>query len=94
MGHIATKEIASTIGSHNTASSLRQTKLVLNVDDLADVVQNLEAVDKLAALLREIEAWDHIGQELILDPEVALVVLVKELEELILEGLCCPALRK
>ena len=51
-------------------------------------------MDELAALLWEVEARDHIGQELILDPKVALVVLIKELEELILEGLRRPALCK
>ena len=84
MGHVAANEIAGTIGCHNTSSSFWQAKLILNVDDLTDVVQNLEAMDKLAALLWEVEARDHIGQELIFDPKVALVVLIKELEELIL----------
>ena len=84
MGHIAANKIAGTIGRHNTSCPLWQAKLILNVDDLTDVVQNLEAVDKLTALLWEVEARDHIGQELIFDPKVALVVLIKELEELIL----------
>ena len=94
MGHVAAKEIASTIGRHNTPSPLRQAELILYVDDLADVVQNLEAVDELTALLWEVEARDYIGQELIFDPKVALIVLIKELEELILEGLRRPALCK
>ena len=84
MGHVAANEIAGTIGRHNTSSSLWQAKLILYVDDLADIVQNLEAVDKLAALLWKVEARDYIGQELIFDPKVTLVVLIKELEELIL----------
>ena len=41
-------------------------------------------MDKLAALLWKVEARDYIGQELIFDPKVTLVVLIKELEELIL----------
>ena len=84
MGHVAANEVAGTIGCHNTSCPLRQAKLILNVDDLTDIVQNLEAMDKLTALLWEIEARDYIGQELIFDPKVALVVLIKELEELIL----------
>lgn len=56
----------------------------MNIHDLADVVEDLEAVNKLAALLRMVEAWNDIRLELILDPEVTLEVQIEELEELLL----------
>ena len=59
--------------------------MILNVDDLTDVVENLEAVDELASMLWVVEAWNNIRMELIFDSEVALEVLIKELEELLLE---------
>ena len=66
----------------------------MNIHDLADVVEDLEAVDKLAALLGMVKARDDIRLELILDPEVTLEVQVKELEELLLQLLSCTALRE
>ena len=57
----------------------------MNIHDLADVVEDLEAVNKLATLLRMVEAWNDICLELILDPEVTLEVQVEELEELLLQ---------
>lgn len=49
-------------------------------------------MDELASMLRVVEAWNHIRMELIFDSEIALEVLIKELEELLLERLRCPAL--
>ena len=66
----------------------------MNIHDLADVVEDLEAVDKLAALLGMVKARDDIRLELILDPEVTLEVQVKELEELLLQLLSCAAFSK
>ena len=45
-------------------------------------------MDEFATLLRVIEAWDHISQELVLDSEITLEVKIEELEELFLELLC------
>ena len=45
-------------------------------------------MDEFATLLRVIEAWDHISQELVLDAEITLEVKIEELEELFLELLC------
>ena len=66
----------------------------MNVDNLTDVVQDLEAVDKLAALLWVEEPWNHICGKLVLDSEVSLEVLIEELEELLLQLLCRSALGK
>ena len=66
----------------------------MNIHDLADVVEDLEAVDKLAALLGMVKARDDIRLELILDPKVTLEVQVEELEELLLQLLSCTALRE
>ena len=51
-------------------------------------------MNKLAALLRMVEAWNDIRLELILDPEVTLEVQVEELEELLLQLLSCAAFRE
>ena len=45
-------------------------------------------MDEFATLLRVIEAWDHISQELVLDAEITLEVKIEELEELFLELFC------
>ena len=92
LGQIATEQIASTFGGDHTARPLWQVELILDVDDLADVVKNLEAVYELASMLRVVEAWNHIRMELIFDSEIALEVLIKELEELLLKRLRCSAL--
>ena len=42
-------------------------------------------MNEFATLLRVIEAWDHISQELVLDAEITLEVKIEELEELFLE---------
>ena len=54
LGQVPTKHIADSILAHHAARALRQRKLVLNVHDLADVVQDLETVNELAALLGEV----------------------------------------
>ena len=90
----AAEEVATPFRADNAPAALWKGEGVLDEELLADVVEDLEAMDKLAALLWEVEARDHIGQELIFDPKVALIVLIKELEELILEGLRRPALCK
>ena len=81
---IATEEITGTFRAHNATRAFGQRELVLDVHDLTDVVQDLEAVDELATWLREIESRDHIGQELVLDTEITLEVLIEELDELLL----------
>ena len=84
LGKIATEQIASTFGGDHAARPLWQVELILDVDDLADIVQNLEAVDELASMLWVVEAWNHIRKELIFYSEIALEVLIKEREELLL----------
>lgn len=88
LGQVASKHVADAVLAHHAAGTLGQGELVLNVHDLADVVQDFEAVDELAALLREVKSGDDICQELVFDPEIALEVLVEELEKLLLQLLC------
>ena len=52
LGHVPSEEVAGALRRHDAAGALGQVELILYVDDLADVVENLEAVDELTALLR------------------------------------------
>ena len=66
----------------------------MNENALAHIVQNLEAMDKLASLLRVINSWENVGLEPILYSEISLEVCVEELIELFLKGFCRSTLRK
>ena len=79
LGQVASKHVADAVLAHHAAGTLGQGELVLNVHDLADVVQDFEAVDELAALLRVEKSWNHVRLELILYAEITLKVLVEKL---------------
>ena len=66
----------------------------MNENTLAHIVQNLEAMDKLARLLRVIDSWKNVGLEPILDSEISLEMCVEKLIKLFLQGFCRSTFRK
>jgi hypothetical protein len=67
---------------NNTSSSLRQSKSVLNVNDLTDVVQDLETVNELAPLLWVVKPGKHTGRELVFDTEFSLEVDIEKFRKI------------
>ena len=68
--------------------------MILDIHNLADVIQDFKAVDEFTSCLGEIKARNYVCQKLVFHTEVALEVLIEELEKLILKGLCCSAFCK
>ena len=64
----------------------------MDVHDLAYIVEDFEAVDELATLLRVVQSRDHVRGELVFNAEVSLKMLVEELEKLLLQRFCSAAL--
>ena len=93
-GKVPAEEIAAAFRTDDTPATLWKGEGVLDENALADVVENLEAMDELAPLLRIVDARQHVGLEPVLDAEVALEVDVEELVELLLKCLCSPTLCK
>ena len=84
LGQEATEQVAGSLWADHTARPLGQRELILDVHDLTDVVQDFEAMDEFAPLLRVVQTRNHVRQELVLYAEVALEVQVEKLEELVL----------
>ena len=81
----AAEEVATPFRADNAPAALWKGEGVLDEELLADVVEDLEAMDKLAALLRVVDARQDVGLEPVLDAEVSLEVDVEELVELVLK---------
>ena len=81
----AAEEVATPFRADDAPTALRKGEGVLDEELLADVVEDLEAMDKLAALLRVVDARQDVGLEPVLDAEVSLEVDVEELVELVLK---------
>lgn len=84
---VATDEEKLALGGDDTARPVRDQVRVLREDALTDVVEDLELVDELGALLGVVDAGQHVRVEPVFDPKVTLEVGVVEAHEFILDFL-------
>ena len=91
---VSPKEIAIAFWSNDASAAIGKSERILNQNTLAHIVQNLEAMDKLARLLRVINSGKYVRLEPVLDSKISLEVRVEKLIKLFLKGFCRSTLSK
>ena len=89
-GEVSTDQVAVAIRRDYAPAALWQGERVLNNNTLADIVEDLEAMDELAGLLSVVNSWQDIRLEPVFDPKISLEMGVEELIKLVLKSLCGP----
>ena len=91
---VSAKEITIAFWCNDASAAIGKSERILNQNTLAHIVQNLEAMDKLARLLRVVNSRKNVGLEPILDSEISLEMCVEKLIKLFLKRFCRSTLRK
>jgi hypothetical protein len=91
---VSTDLVAESVRRNDTSCTLRDWEQILKQDALRNIVEDLEAMHELRALLGEENAGKDVLVEQILDPEVALEMVLEKVCELILQVFSGPTLSK
>lgn len=91
---VSTDLVAESVRRNDASCTLRDWEQILKQDALRNIVEDLEAMHELRTLLGEENAGKDVLVEQILDPKVALEMVLEKVCELILQVFSGPTLSK